>query len=522
MTAQELKNSILMQAVQGKLVPQDPNDEPASVLLAKIRAEKEQMMKEGKIKKEPISEIYVDPSDNQHYEKVGKSVKCIEDEIPFKLPNGWSWCRLNALGEIVGGGTPKTNVPENWNGTIPWLTPADMKLITSKYASKGERSISETGLNSSSAKLMPKNTILYSSRAPIGYIAIAANEICTNQGFKSLVPINNKMVDYIYYCLQQRTNDIKKRASGTTFKEISGKEFGYTLIPLPPLNEQIRITGKIEKLIPKVRRYSSLKLKTDELQNRTPNLLKKSILQYAIQGKLVKQNPDDEPASELIKRIRLEKEKLIKSGKLKKDKNESYIYRGSDNSYYEKFQNGKEICIDDEIPFEIPKGWEWIRINNCADIYTGNSISESVKKSRYTGLTDGLNYIGTKDVNFDNTINYNNGIKIPLGEPKFKKAYKNNTLICVEGGSAGRKVAILSENVCFGNKLATINSWTIDPMYIYLLFQSSIVQEFFKNNMTGIIGGVSVNKLKKLLIPVPPLNEQVRIVSTIKQIFEHL
>ena len=155
-------------------------------------------------------------------------------------------------------------------------------------------------------------------------------------------------------------------------------------------------------------------------------------------------------------------------------------------------------------------------MNNCADVYTGNSISESIKKSKYTGISEGYNYIGTKDVNFDNSITYDNGVKIPFNETKFRNAYKNNTLICVEGGSAGRKVAILDEDVCFGNKLATINSWIINSQYIYLVFQSSIIQNFFKNNMTGIIGGVSINKLKTFLIPIPSLEEQARIVEKYK------
>ena len=172
-------------------------------------------------------------------------------------------------------------------------------------------------------------------------------------------------------------------------------------------------------------------------------------------------------------------------------------YNSSDNHYYEKFEDGTINDITEEIPFEIPESWCWLRMNNCADVYTGNSISESIKKSKYTGISEGYNYIGTKDVNFDNSITYDNGVKIPFNETKFRNAYKNNTLICVEGGSAGRKVAILDEDVCFGNKLATINSWIINSQYIYLVFQSSIIQNFFRNNMTGIIGGVSINKLDR-------------------------
>ena len=245
----------------------------------------------------------------------------------------------------------------------------------------------------------------------------------------------------------------------------------------------------------------------------TAQELKKSILQLAIQGKLVRQDPNDEPASVLLKKIKEEREKLIKEKKIKKEKYSEIYKDSSDNHYYEKFDDGTINDITEEIPFEIPDSWKWTRITYCADIYTGNSISESIKNVKYLGLSEGYNYIGTKDVNFDNTINYDNGVKIPFDEKKFKNAYKNNILICVEGGSAGRKVALLSEDVCFGNKLATINSWTVNTEYVYLVFQSSIIQNFFKSNLTGIIGGVSINKLKTFLIPIPPLEEQNRIVE---------
>ena len=248
----------------------------------------------------------------------------------------------------------------------------------------------------------------------------------------------------------------------------------------------------------------------------TAQELKNSILQLAIQGKLVKQDPNDEPASVLLEKIKEEREKLIKEKKIKREKYSEIYKDPSDNHYYEKFDDGTINDITEEIPFDIPDSWNWIRICNCADVYTGNSISETIKNTKYTGLKEGYNYIGTKDVNFDNTINYKNGVKIPFNENKFRNAYKNNTLICVEGGSAGRKVAKLSEDVCFGNKLATINSWIVNSEYIYLVFQSSIIQNFFKSNMTGIIGGVSINKLKTFLIPIPPLKEQGRIVTKYK------
>ena len=149
----------------------------------------------------------------------------IDDEIPFEIPNSWVWARLSSLGSIVGGGTPKTNDPLCWDGDIPWLTPADMKYVDGIYVDQGGRCITPYGLQNSSAQMMPSGSVLYSSRAPIGYIAIASNDLCTNQGFKSLVPAITRINRYLYYCLIERTTDIQSRASGTTFKEISGSEF---------------------------------------------------------------------------------------------------------------------------------------------------------------------------------------------------------------------------------------------------------------------------------------------------------
>lgn len=227
----DMKKSLLQYAIEGKLVPQRKEEGTARELLAEIRAEKEKLIKAKKIKKtKPLPEI-------------------TDDEKPFEIPDSWEWVRLEEIGSVIGGGTPKTKIIEYWDGTIPWITPADMKFI-GKYAKGGKRNISSLGLQKSSAQLMPKGTVLFSSRAPIGYIAIADNDISTNQGFKSIVPFDMRCNEYIYYCLQARINDIKHRASGTTFKEISGAEFGKTMIPFPPLAEQHRIVARIEELLP--------------------------------------------------------------------------------------------------------------------------------------------------------------------------------------------------------------------------------------------------------------------------------
>lgn len=241
------KQKILDLAIRGKLVPQDPKDEPASELLKKVKAEKEALIKAGKLKRDKHESFIFKGDDNCYYEQLnGKSVK-ITAEIPFDLPDGWGWSRLRSLGTIVGGGTPSTLNADYWNGEIPWLSPADLTDYHKKYISRGRKNITTDGLAHSSAVLMPSGSILYSSRAPIGYVVIARNAISTNQGFKSLVPAINGLSEFLYYILIGVTPDIKRRATGTTFKEISGAEFGETLVPLPPLREQLRIVQAIEQ-----------------------------------------------------------------------------------------------------------------------------------------------------------------------------------------------------------------------------------------------------------------------------------
>ena len=240
-----VKQKILDLAIRGKLVPQDPKDEPASELLKKIKAEKEALIKAGKMKRDKHESFIFRGDDNCYYEQIdGKTVE-ISSEIPFDLPDNWAWCRLRSLGTIVGGGTPSTLNAGYWNGEIPWLSPADLTDYHKKYISRGKKNITAEGLVHSSAALMPAGSILYSSRAPIGYVVIAQNAISTNQGFKSLVPAINGLSEFLYYVLIAVTPDIKRRATGTTFKEISGTEFGETLIPLSPVPEQLRIVQAI-------------------------------------------------------------------------------------------------------------------------------------------------------------------------------------------------------------------------------------------------------------------------------------
>ena len=234
----------------------------------------------------------------------------------------------------------------------------------------------------------------------------------------------------------------------------------------------------------------------------TAQELKNSVLRRAFRGELVERRVEEGTGAELLKQIEAEKASLTKAGKLKKEKPLPPI-------------------TEEEKPFEIPEHWTWTRLGECCEMYTGNSIAESVKKEKYAGLKEGYDYIGTKDVSFEQTVQYDNGVRIPLDEG-FKIAPQGSVLMCVEGGSAGRKIGALDRDVCFGNKLCMFRAYLAYNRLIFYYLQSGEFQAMFSDNMTGIIGGVSIKKLKEILIPLPPLAEQARIVAKLKEIWPEI
>ena len=328
MTAQELKNSILQLAVQGKLVPQCKDDEPASELLKRIRAEKEKPKK-----------------------KDGRLPKITEDEIPFDIPENWEWIRLNDIASITSGGTPARTNSSFWNGNIPWVKIGDIK---NKYISTTEEKISEQGLNSSSAKVFPKGTILYTIFATIGTVGILNIDAATNQAVAGVTFFGEYSRDYMYYVLIGLKDILVSKGKGMAQMNINLTILKNTPIPIPPLAEQKRIVEKIEELMPLIEEYGKAEEQLSKLNAEFPDKLRKSILQQAVQGKLTERDPADEPASELLKRIKVEKEALIKAGKIKKEKPLPAI-------------------TDDEKPFDIPDTWEWVRLSDVAEVSRGRS-----------------------------------------------------------------------------------------------------------------------------------------------------
>ncbi len=265
--------------------------EPASVLLERIEEERKKNAK-GKYKELP-------PLDTSNLSQ---------------LPENWVWTRLGEVGSIAAGGTPSTKEEDNFNGEIPWVTPADLSNLNAKLISRGKRNLSEKGLNSSSAVLLPKGTILFSSRAPIGYVAIAANPISTNQGFKNLTLSQGLYNEYVFYYLKASKELAQSFGSGTTFLEVSASRFGQIPIPLPPLVEQRKIVEKVERCLSIAEEVEAII--EDNLKR--AQRLRQSILKRAFSGKLAPQDPSDEPASVLLERIKKEKAKREADKKSKK------------------------------------------------------------------------------------------------------------------------------------------------------------------------------------------------------------
>lgn len=480
MKPQDLKNSILQLAIQGKLVEQRPEEGTAEDLYRQIQGEKQRRIKAGTNKKE-------------------KTLQDIsEDEKAFEIPESWKWMRVSELGEVIGGGTPKTENPDNWNNAeIPWLTPADMKFINGKYAERGERNISVFGLKNSSARLMPKGTILYSSRAPIGYIAIAANDISTNQGFKSLVPTVMGINEYMYYCLMAVTSDIVSRASGTTFKEISGTDFGLTVVPIPPLPEQKRIVAKIEELLPYIDRYEKAWSKLEDFNKRFQTDMQKSILQMAIQGKLVEQCPEEGTGEELYQLIQAEKQRLIKAGAIKKDKPLPEI-------------------SEDEKPFDIPENWKWVRLASVASLCLGKMLD----RQKNTGTA--MPYLRNVNVRW-NDFNLDDMLEMKfedINSDRFQ-IRKGDLVIC-EGGEPGRCAVWQSETpIHFQKALHRIRfHGSIEASLYQFVFHYFKVSGLLNSLFTGTtIKHLTGQTLEKIIIPLPPLSEQKRIVARLEVIF---
>ncbi|EGN4666805.1 restriction endonuclease subunit S [Escherichia coli] len=521
----KLRELILELAVRGKLVPQDPNDEPASELLKRIAAEKAELVKQGKIKKQkPLPEIS-------------------EEEKPFELPEGWEWVTLATVGEIVGGGTPKSDNPQFWaqNG-IKWITPADLYGLKGKYITSGARDISPAGLSNSSARLMPKGSVLFSSRAPIGYVAIADAELSTNQGFKSCVPYIKESAEYIYYFLLASAKKIDAEASGTTFKEVSGAIVSKILLPLPPLSEQLKIVSRANELMSLCDQLEQQSLTSldahqqlvetllgtltdsqnvEELAENWARIsehfdtlftteasvdaLKQTILQLAVMGKLVPQDPNDEPASELLKRIAQEKAQLVKEGKIKKQKPLPPI-------------------SDEEKPFELPEGWEWCKFGLTSEFINGDRGSNYPNKNEY--VSQGIPWINTGHIEKNGTLTVTEMNFITEGkfnELRSGKIQKGDLVYCLRGATFGKTAFVIPyETGAIASSLMIIRPFITEMGgYIYNYLTSPFGRsQIYRFDNGSAQPNLSANSVMLYSFPCPPLTEQYRIFSQVGLLHE--
>lgn len=495
MTGQQLKNSILQMAVQGKLVPQDPNDEPASVLLERIRKEKEQLIKEGKIKKEKNPSYIFRGADNLPYEKVGKNEPvCIADEVPFEIPDSWEWAKIKTISMPIGNKNNQIQSKEALpTGKIPVVSQG--KDLIDGYC------------NDVSKKIDVLPLVMFGDHTRnVKYIDFEFVIGADGTKFHKILSCNP---EYIYYWMLYAAETLRNR----------GYARHYTLlkecfIPLPPLQEQVRIVSKIKAILPLVEKYSCEEIKRVSLDSAFPNLLKKSILQEAIQGKLVPQDPGDEPASVLLERIRAEKDQLIKAGKIKRDKHESIIFR-RDNSHYEK-RGSEEVCIDDELPFDIPENWCWSRLSTlCKSISDGDhqpppQVPSGIPFVVISNVSSGkIDLSNTRFVSHDYYENLHES-RIPC---------RDDILFTVTG-SYGIVIPVDTEDAfCFQRHIALLKPLQITTEFLSTWLNTPIVYEQCKHCATGTAQKtVGLNSLKNILIPIPPINEQVRILEQLEEI----
>ena len=447
-------------------------------------------------------------------EQIGKEIRDISDEIPFEIPESWEWVRLGFIGDWGSGATPSRTNKEYYDGNIPWLKTGDLNdnIITNI-----PEKITELALEKTSVRLNPVGSVLIAMYgATIGKLGILNIPATTNQACCACLPIliNN---NYLFYFLMSHKESFTKKAEGGAQPNISKEKIISTLFPLPPLAEQKRIVEKIEQLLPFIEKYEQAETQLTTLNTTFPEMLKKSILQEAVQGKLVPQNPDDGPASVLLERIRAEKQKLIKAGKIKKSKHESVIITRDKIPY--EILDGKERCIADEVPFEIPESWCWCRWGNLSESiqYGYNAPAKEhgrIKMVRISDIQD--NAVLWDTVPFCNIDE--KSIETYLLKP-------NDILFARTGGTVGKSYLVRNvpeDAIYAGYLIRTRYSANLLPEYLKFFMESELYWFQLRN---GTIATAQPNcngkTLANMLVPIPPFAEQKRIVAKIEELMQY-
>ena len=508
MNGKQLKNSILQWAIQGKLVPQDPNDEPASVLLDKIRQEKERLIKEKKIKRDKNASIIYRGEDNSYYEKILATgeVKCIDEEIPFEIPSSWSWARLlNVSIYIQRGKSPKYSPIKKypvvaqkcnqWAGfsidKAQFIEPESL----SKYAI--ERILQDEDLmwNSTGLGTLGRMAVYYAKLNPYE-LAVADSHVTVIRLFK---PFMSPLFFYFYFANPTVQSVIEDQSDGSTKqKELSTTTVCNYLVPIPPRNEQIRIISKVTSLLPVIEKYGTQQEKLDKLNRTINEQIKKSVLQEAIQGKLVPQIASEGTAQELLEQIKEEKLKLVKEGKLKKSAlASSVIFRGDDNKYYEQIGN---TLSEVEVAFEFPNSWSIARLSVICQ------------------LTDGLKTTG-KQCLLD--AKYLRGKSSDTIVEQGKLVCKGDNIMLVDGENSGEVFTVPQDGYMGSTfKQIWISSFMYEP---YVLAFIQFYKEILRNSKKGAaIPHLNKDLFYGLIIGIPSLHEQKRIVQKIELLSQML
>ena len=493
MNGKQLKNSILQWAIQGKLVPQDPNDEPASVLLEKIRTEKARLVKEGKIKKDKNESFIFRGDDNSYYEKflATGEVKCIDEESPFEIPKGWEWSKLSNVIELLSG---QDFIPEKYNSSnqgIPYITGASNIVNGNLVINRWTETPTVIG------KL--GDLLIVCKGSGVGKMCICnvdkihiARQIQIIRNFSNAISLS-----YVKSVVEANLQTIISNAQGV-IPGISREHILNLLIPLPPTNEQYEIDKKLQEILPVIDRYAKSQETLDKLNVELLGNLKKSILQEAVQGRLVQQIAEEGTGEELLEQIKLEKQQLIKEGKLKKSTlTDSVIFRGDDNKYYERI-NAQTVEI--ELPFEYPNIWSVLRLKDICQLIDG-------EKRNGKGICLDAKYLRGKS---SATI-----------VEKGKFVYAGDNIILVDGENSG-EVFTVPQDGYMGSTFKQL--WLSSAMWKPYILAFIL---FYKEDLRNSKRGAAIPHLNKELfynlpIGIPPYQEQQRIAERINELSQLL
>ena len=521
MNGKQLKNSILQWAIQGKLVPQDPNDEPASVLLERIRAEKARLVKEKKIKKDKNESIIYRGDDNSYYEKflATGEVKCIDDEIPFEIPNGWEWERI---GNIFNHTSGKQQSSSNKSGGTPQKFITTSNLYWGYFVLDNVKVMNFTEDEIKSCSATKGDLLVCEGGAGYGRSAIwnYDYDICLQNHVHRLRPLVDGICEYVFYFmyLQKESNNLA--SVGTAMPGLSANKLKSLLIPLPPTAVKNDITDMLKKVFPIVEKYDKVQEKLNLLNSSLYDALKKSILQEAIQGRLVPQFVDEGTAQELLEQIRQEKQKLVKEGKLKKSAlTDSVIYKGDDNKYYEQVGN-ENIDITEEIPFDLPENWTWVRFGQYVRMSIGKTPPRGETKYWANGKYP---WVSISDMSDYGLVTTTKESVSEYAKSLFGEISPVGTLIMSFKLTVGRS-SLLNTSAYHNEAIISIYPF-VDKNYQARNFLFHILPIISNLGDTkDAIKGKTLNSksLNNLLLPLPPLNEQGRIVAMIELLFDKL